>query len=126
MFKDWNLSLWTKRLVYRGVVLGVLLYGSETWANKRDTTRKLEVFHNRCFKGILGVTAAQQKAERIQVTKLFGMEESLEDMIIARRLRWLGHIARMDDGRIPKKMLFGWLPQHRPAHGGGVTECRRI
>ena len=129
VFKDWNLSLRTKRLIYRGVVLGVLLYGSETWATKRDTTRKLEVFHNRCLRGILGVTAAQQKAERIssiQVAKLFGMEESLEDMIIARRLRRLGHIARMDDGRIPKKMLFGWLPQHRPTHGARMRWRDRV
>ena len=129
VFKDWNLSLQTKRLVYRGVVLGVVLYGSETWATKRDTTRKLEVFHHRCLRGILGVTAAQQRAEHIssiQVAKFLGMEESLEDMIIARRLRWLGHIARMDDGRIPKKMLFGWFPQHRPAHGARMRWRDRV
>ena len=26
-------------------------------------------------------------------------------------------MARMDDNRIPERMLFGWLPQQRPAHG---------
>ena len=53
----------------------------------------------------------------VQVAKRFGMEESLEDMVIARRLCWLGHVARMSEERIPKKVLFGWLPQRRPAHG---------
>ena len=64
--------------------------------------------------------AAQQRTEHlsgVQTVKLFGMGESLEEMIITRRLRWLGHVARMDEDRFPKRMLFGWLPQRRPAHG---------
>ena len=32
-----------------------------------------------------------------------------------RRLKWLGHVAQMDE--VPKKLLFGWLPERRPAHG---------
>ena len=117
MFKDKNLSLATKRLVYKAVVLATLLYGSETWTTKRDAVRKLEVFHNRCLRGILGISAMQQRMKHIssvQVAKRFGMEE---DMVIARRLCWLGHVARMSEERIPKKVLFGWLPQRRPAHG---------
>ena len=45
------------------------------------------------------------------------MEESLEDLTMTRRLRWLGHVARMNEERIPKTLLFAWLPQCRPAHG---------
>ena len=45
------------------------------------------------------------------------MNESPEEVITVRRLRWLRHVARMDDVGIPKKLLFGWLPQKRPAHG---------
>ena len=33
-FGDKDLSLMKKRLVYRAVVLGILLYGTETWANR--------------------------------------------------------------------------------------------
>ena len=43
VFRDKNLSLATKRLVYKAVVLATLLYGSETWTTKRDAVRKLEV-----------------------------------------------------------------------------------
>ena len=120
VFRDRNLSLTTKRLVYNAVVLGVLLYGSETWTTTRNITRKLESFHNRCLRGILGITSEQQRTERItsiQIAKRFGMEDSLEDTITARRLRWLGHLARMEGDRVPKKVLFGWLPQPRPRHG---------
>ena len=52
------------------------------------------------------------------MVKRFGMEELLEDVIVVKRLCWLGHVhvARMGDERIPKKVLFGWLPQCCPAH----------
>ena len=60
IFRDSNLCLRTKRNVYKAVDLGVFLYGSETWTTKRDAVRRLEVFHNRCLKRILGITIAQQ------------------------------------------------------------------
>ena len=41
----------------------------------------------------------------------------MKDLLSIRRLRCLGHTARMDDVRIPKRLLFGWLPRSRPAHG---------
>lgn len=56
VFRGDDLSLLTKRLVYLAVVLGVLLCGAETWANKRVTTRTFEAFHNRCLRSILGIT----------------------------------------------------------------------
>ena len=59
----------------------------------------------------------QQRMERItsiQIAKQFGLDDSLEDTITARCLRWLGHLARMEGDGVPKKVLFGWLPQPRP------------
>ena len=32
-------------------------------------------------------------------------------MLSERRLRWLGHVRRMDKGRIPKDLLYGQLEQ---------------
>ena len=44
---------------------------------------------------------------------------SMKDLLRQRRLRWLGHLCRMDDGRIPKDLLFSQLaigtrPRGRP------------
>ena len=68
----------------------------------------------------MGISSVQQILEHIstiQVAKRFEMEESLEDTIAARCLRWLCHMARMDDHRLPKKVL-GWLD--------GVIVCGKI
>ena len=52
------------------------------------------------------------------------MRESLEDIINARCLRWLGHVARMEDyNRLHKQMMFGCLSQPQPTHG--VMMCWR-
>ena len=84
---DSDLSLETKRLVFCTLVLGVLLHGYETWAVKRDASKKIKVFHNRCLRSIF--TKMQQRFGRVssvQVAKWFGMEVSLEEMIATRRL----------------------------------------
>ena len=120
VFCDRSLSLSTKRMVYCSMVLGVLLYGAESWAIKERTIKKIESFHNWCMRCILGFSRADQRIRHLtseQIRAMFGMETSTKDLLSIRRLRWLGHTARMDDVRIPKRLLFGWLPRSRPAHG---------
>ena len=120
VFQDKGLSLKTKRMMYRAVVMGVLLHGAETWVNKRAATRKLESFNNKCLRCIFGITKAQQRVGRIssaEVRSRFGVKKVIEDVVVTKRLRWAGHVARMDDCCLPKRLLFGWLPQWRPAHG---------
>ena len=76
--------------VCKAVVLGVLLYGSETWTTKRAVARKLEAFHNRCLRGILGITSVQQRLQHIrssvQVAKQFGMD--IHDSVEETEMAW--------------------------------------
>jgi len=120
IFRNHRLSTATKREVYKATVLSVLLYGAETWAIKAHNMRRLGGFHNRCVRTIMGVTKYQQWKERItskELASAFGMEETMEELLRKHRLRWLGHVARMDDHRLPKQMLFGELLKSRPPHG---------
>ncbi|KAJ7329270.1 hypothetical protein JRQ81_015444, partial [Phrynocephalus forsythii] len=42
---------------------------------------------------------------------------SMYTLLKQRCLRWLGHIVRMDDGRIPKDLLYGELGQGKCPRG---------
>ena len=119
VFSDGSLSIFTKSIVYKAVVLGVLLYAVETWPIKQRELHSLEVFHHRCLRTILGISRAQQIAQHIsneEVQGSMGMPVPLGDIISSRRLRWLGHLGRMCDSCLPKQILFGWLPQCRPPY----------
>lgn len=45
------------------------------------------------------------------------MEESINDILLKHRLRWFGHLVRMDTERIPKQLLFAKFWKKRPCHG---------
>lgn len=120
VFKDAHLSVITKRHIYRACVLSVLLYGSECWIPLRKHLQKLNSFHHRCVRTVLGITNRQQWEQRISsatVRETWGDVETITTKVMRRRLEWLGHLARMPDHRLPKICLFSWLPQTRPPGG---------
>ena len=120
IFNNPILSIATKRAVYKSTVLAVLMYGAETWTLKAEHVRRLTTFHNRCVRTILGVTRYQQWEQRLTSRTLanrFGMDWSIPDIIMDRRLQWLGHLGRMEDERLPKRMLFGELRKRRACQG---------
>ncbi len=117
----WNNSMLTtntKMKVYQASVLSTLLYGSETWTMYTWQERRLNSFHLRCLRRILGITwqGHVPNTEVLAQAKTFSMHALLSQ----RRLRWLGHVCRMQDGRIPKVIMYGELasgtrPTGRPA-----------
>ena len=120
IFQNRSFSTETKQRVYRATVLSVLLYGAETWTTKTESMRQLNGFHNRCVRTIMGITKYQQWKEKITSKRLaaaFGMEETMTHLLMKHRLRWLGHLARMEPFRMPKQLLFGELEKKRPSHG---------
>ena len=52
-----------------------------------------------------------------EVRMRWGDEELAAEKVRKRRLEWLGHVARMPDHRLPKSLLFGWLPESRSRCG---------
>ena len=106
----WNnkhLRIITKISVYRAVVLTTLLYGSESWVTYRNHLNLLERFHQRCLRTILNIHWSDY------ITNIIVLERaditSIEAMLLKIQLRWAGHVARMEDHRLPKIILYGEL-----------------
>ena len=107
-------------MTYQACVLSILFYGLECWVPLRKHLRKLNSFHHRCIRAVLGISNQQQWSQHItmvEIKRRWGDPESAAQKVARRRLEWLGHLARMPEHRIPKSALFGWLPQPRPRCG---------
>ena len=44
--------------------------------------------------------------------------QSVHNPLKLTQLRWTGHVTRMSDGRLPKKILYGELQVENRSHGG--------
>ena len=102
MKKVWgnkHINLQTKLRLYEALILSTLLYSAELWPLTVTLSKKLEAAHHRWLRGILGITW------RGKVTNEEIGQTLLEKMIRERRLRWLGHVTRMDEVCIPKQAL---------------------
>ena len=93
--------------VYKACVVSTLLYGSESWTLRSRQERRLNSFHMRCLRRSLGISRGET---RWQTTKCSKEQASLKQ----RRMRWLGHICRMEDGCIPKDLYSELLTGKRP------------
>ena len=112
------LTINTKMKVYQACVLSTLLYGSEAWTLYSRQEKRLNAFHMRCLRRLLGITW-QDRITNSSVLSQAGVP-SMFAILTQKRLRWLGHVCRMEDRRIPKDILYGELatgsrPTGRPS-----------
>ena len=109
-FRSKSITRRTKVAVYKACVLPCLLYGSETWPVLDRHTKRLNVFHLNCLRRICHLS--RRRASNISVLERCNCE-SIDMMLHTYRLRWLGHVARMDGERVPKRLLFSHVSGHR-------------
>ncbi|KAI5739477.1 hypothetical protein M8J77_019725 [Diaphorina citri] len=107
VWKPHELSLKTLLQIYETVVLSTLLYSSECWTTTTNHMNVLNAFHLRCLRTICRIKWTDRTLNE-EVLKKTGML-SINNIIQKRRLRWAGHISRMDEGRTPHQVAFSEL-----------------
>ena len=116
-----QLSLSTKIRVYSACVLSVVLYGAEVRTHTYPVRKALERFHFICLHRLSGYGIRYQREHSLSNDALRAWlgEPTIAELVSQARWQWLGHVGRMPDHRIPKRVLFGMLPpeigtQRRP------------
>ena len=64
-----KLSDHTKVNVYKACVISTSLYGSESWTMRAYQEKRLNVFHMRCLRRILGITWQDRVANKVVLEK---------------------------------------------------------
>ena len=113
VWDDSHISRGIKCTLYKVVMQSTLLYASETWALSKQQLHRLDVFQMKCLRQICKVSLK----DRISNVVILGWcnVARVSNIVSHRRLRWLGHLARMPDDRLPKRVLFG----HMDGNAGG-------
>ena len=107
VWKSHCIRLQTKLAIYKAVVLSTLLYGCETWTCYRKDIATLDSFHMRHLRTILGVKW-QDFVKNAQVLRRCDMT-GIQAYILHHRLRWCGHVMRMEADRLPRMLLLSEL-----------------
>lgn len=106
----------TKLLLYKTVIRPVLCYGSETWTMTQDIEERVNRFERKVLRCILGPTREDGIWRRRYNSELYEIfdDPELSTYIKINRLRLAGHVIRMDDNRIPKRLMLAEISGNRP------------
>ena len=98
--------------MYETTALSILCYNSETWTRTAETSRQLRDFEMGCLRRIIDVTR-RDHIKNVDIRTNLDITEDIVERIQARRLRYFGHVVRMDQHRLPNIALYGRVEGNR-------------
>jgi hypothetical protein len=109
------LKKYTKCKIYKTLIRPVVLYGCESWTLTKKEEEKLNIFERKILRKIYGPSCVSMVWRIKYNDEMYNIykEPSTVKMIKISRLKWLGHIARMEDNAPCKKITFS-QPEGRP------------
>jgi hypothetical protein len=99
----------TKMKLYKALVRSVVTYGAQAWTLRTVDEQALRVFGRKVLHriGLYGPVCIQGQwrlRKNAELDNLLGHAD-LVRFIKSQRLSWLGHVERIEDKRMPKKLL---------------------
>jgi hypothetical protein len=100
--KKKEISKKTKMTVFKTIYRPILTYGSETWVLTRPMKSKIQAIEMKYLRAVKGITR-RDRIRNTEVRKELETEPILE-YIEERQLNWWGHIQRMEDSRLARRI----------------------
>lgn len=103
--------------VHRGVLVPTLMYGSESWVWQKRHQSRVNAVEMRALRSMCGVKLSDRIRNSVIRGKC-GMDGDIVTKIEKGMLRWFGHVERMDERRLTKrvytKRVEGQVGRGRP------------
>ena len=104
--KNQNISKNARLAVRSGILLPTLMYGSEAWTVNESEISKVHTVEMDFLRSMIG----KKRSDRVRndfVREECGARESVKVKIKRSLLRWFGHMERMNEERLTKKVYVG-------------------
>ena len=100
-----GLGIKAKTCLYEGVIVSTALYGAEAWGMRSAERRKENVLEMKCLRSLVEVSR-MDRVRNDEVRRRAGIERELVSRADQRVLRMFGHVERMDDYRMARRVLM--------------------
>ena len=112
------LSRTTKLKLYNTLIVPVLIYCAEAWTLTDSDERMLDMFERKVLRTIYGPFCVDGEWRTLYNHELYSLykDDQVTKKIRVQRLRWIGHLARMDDENVAKH-VFERNPEGRRRRG---------
>ena len=101
-----RLGIKAKKCLYEGVIVPTALYGAESWGTRSAERRKVTVIEIKCFRRSLVGVSRLDRVGHEEVRSRAGIKTELASRADQRVVRWFGHVKRMDEYRMARRVLM--------------------
>ena len=112
IFKSRDITLPTKVRLVKAMVFRVVMYGCESWTEKKAERRRIDAFELWCWRRLLRVPWTARRSN-LSILKEISRGISLEGMMLKLKLQDFGHLMRRVDSLEKTLMLGGIVGRRR-------------
>ena len=111
ILKSSDITLPTKVWLVKAIVFPVVMYGCESWTEKKAECRRIDAFEVWCWRRLLRVPWTARRSNQ-SILKEISPGISLEGMMLKLKLQYFGHLMRRADS-LEKTLMLGGLGGRR-------------